>query len=108
MSDKNGYSYAEVYFGPEEYGLYRKFLVAMMRLNIIGLSDEELEESVDQLEQSRSTVKNLIVLHNEEEVTSFRATMKIFFTEKDFRILDDPEDDSFKKWMSDRHHDIYI
>ena len=94
--------YVAVGFDPEEIGTLRNFLKAMNGIHIITISDEEIEDDIRFVETTKTAVINRIVLHNDGEVESFKNIMSAFFSDKEYKITDDPDDESFKKWLKEK------
>ena len=95
-------SYAALYFGPEEAGDFRNFLDAMVGLHIIELSKEEIDENIKEFEKIKVGTTCRLVLHNEQEYLMFKHCMQAFFKEKEFKITDNPDDETFAKWLEDK------
>lgn len=95
--------YAAVYFGPGEGENLRKFYHGMNGLEIIQLSQDELNRSVEEFEYMKVGVNNELVLHGEEQVNSFQFFMKAFMPDKEFEISDQPGSKEFKEWLDNKN-----
>lgn len=98
--------YAAVYFGPDESKDQREFLSAMNGVQIITLSKEEIDNDIKEFERIKVGVMNRLVLHDEKEVTLFECCMKAFFSNKEYKITDDPDDEEFAKWLREKEQRI--
>lgn len=96
--------YGHVYFEPDEKERQRKFLETMNSAGIIQLSDEELDRIYkDDISTPKLGCDNHFVLHGDEEKNRFRYVMDAFFSDKDYKITEDPASKEFKEWLEKKN-----
>lgn len=92
--------YAEVHFKANEDKLYHDFLLAMVGVEIIVLSKEQIDKEVEVFKASYNAGYEVhIVLHDEKEEKTFRLTMDTFFKSLQYKITNEPNSMAFKIWL---------
>lgn len=89
-------------FKKGENKVYKDFLKAMVGVNIISLSAEEINREIEEFRNSNSEMYEIrVVLHDEDEVNQFKNVMASFFKEKlkDTRITDATTDEAFRHYL---------
>lgn len=92
--------YAAVYFGPDESDTWEKFIKGLNASGIIQLTKEEIDENIKEFRSIPYGTTNRIVLHDKDEVKTFEQIMKVFFSDKEYKITDDPDDKDFTEWLN--------
>ena len=94
--------YAQVYFGPTEAKEQRDFLNAMNGLGIIEISKDRIDDEIRLFEEEKTGMTNRLVLHGNEEVKHFEIMMATFFSGREYKITDDPDDPVFDNWIKEQ------
>ena len=94
--------FAAVYFGPDESKEQRVFLEAMAGVMIINLSYNEIKEHMVDFERERAGAINRLVLSSEKQIEDFKRMMSVYLPNKEYKITDDPDDETFAKWLKDK------
>ena len=69
--------------------VYREWLLAMTNAKIITLSKEQISIEIDTFERMRQGMDIRVVLHNDEEETTFKNIMDNFFKSLKYKITED-------------------
>ena len=91
--------YVQTFFKKDEAQLYKEFLMAMVGIDVIVLSKEQIRDEIKFFEEGGTGLEVDLVLHNDEETKKFINIMSTFFKGLTYKLSSEPEDENFKKWL---------
>ena len=99
MLDQNR-KYAEVFFPKGACAEYKDFLCAMVSIDAIVMSKEQIDIEADTFKEEYNNCNVRLVLEDEAKVKSFKLIMDTFLPKREYKITDTPADPTFEKWLN--------